>query len=185
MNRIREYIKNGILEKWHFILSVVFTLIVWILFKKCKIHFWDAHYYNDMLTALITFVSSVISIFGILIPTVFTGNSGMINYFKKNADISYFRKSIKTVIVSGFGSIGCICFMYLYDKVPMNVFRVDCILGLFFLLVFMLGSYKYLSIMLRLLVEDKEQYTGKEYKKQSSERDRHELNDMLKKQNDQ
>ena len=172
MNRIKECIKNGILEKWHFILSIVFTLIAWILFKKYKIHFWEACYYNDMLTALITFVSIIISIFGILIPTVFTGNSEIINYFKKNADISYFRKSIKTVIVSGFGSIGCICFMYLYDKVPMDVFKIDCILGIFSLLVFVFGSYKYLSIMLRLLVEDKEKYTGKEYKKQSSERDK-------------
>lgn len=174
---------SKIFENWHFVLSIILEIVIIIFVNYYKVYFWKAEYYNDMLTAIITFISIVISIFGILIPSVFTSNNKMINYFKENADISYFVKSIKNIVVSGFGSIGCICLMYLYDTIPMNAFKGFCILSIFFLFVFVFGSYRYLSIMLRLLIENKKEYQGKTYKKQSSEKDREELNNMLKKQN--
>lgn len=177
--------KNKMFEEWHFVASAILEVAVISFFCRFKIRFWEAQYYNDMLTAIITFISIIISIFGILIPTVFTSNSEMINYFKENADISYFVNSIKNIIVSGIGSVGFICSMYLYDKLPMKAFKIFCVLGLFCLLVFLLGSYRYLSIMLRLLVEEKKVTKEKKYKKQSSEQDIKELNDILRKQNNQ
>ena len=178
MGKIATKCKEKILEKWQYPLAIIVGF-----FYKFKIRFWEAEYYNYMLSALITFVSIIISIFGIMIPTVFTGKSDLIEYFKKNADISYFTKSIKNILVSGFGGIGCICFMFLQDKVQMIVFKIVSTLGLFFLLVFIFGSYKYLGIMLKLLVGDKKKDNRKEYKNQKSEDEIKELNKRLKEQN--
>lgn len=183
MGKIATKCKEKILEKWQYPLAIIIDAFIVGFFYKFKIRFWEAEYYNYMLSALITFVSIIISIFGIMIPTVFTGKSDLIEYFKKNADISYFTKSIKNILVSGFGGIGCICFMFLQDKVQMIVFKIVSTLGLFFLLVFIFGSYKYLGIMLKLLVGDKKRDNRKEYKNQKSEDEIKELNKRLKEQN--
>ena len=169
MGKIATKCKEKILEKWQYPLAIIIDAFIVGFFYKFKIRFWEAEYYNYMLSALITFVSIIISIFGIMIPTVFTGKSDLIEYFKKNADISYFTKSIKNILVSGFGGIGCICFMFLQDKVQM--------------IVFIFGSYKYLGIMLKLLVGDKKKDNRKEYKNQKSEDEIKELNKRLKEQN--
>lgn len=73
--------------------------------------------------------------------------------------------------------------MFLQDKVQMIVFKIVSTLGLFFLLVFIFGSYKYLGIMLKLLVGDKKKDNRKEYKNQKSEDEIKELNKRLKEQN--
>lgn len=183
MNGILKKIIEKLYDNWHFIISIVIDIVVIVIVKYYKIQFWKANYYSDMLTAMITFVSIIISIFGVLMPTVFTGNNKMADYFKRNADIAYFSKSVKYIVICGFGSIGCICLMYLYDVIPKSIFIGVCILGTFSLCAFLLGAYRYLGIMLRLLIEDKKEYNGKGYKKQSSEQERRKLNDTLKKQN--
>lgn len=183
MNSTITKSKDKIYDNWHFAMAIVFDVVAAIFVKYYEIHFWEAKHYSDMLTAIITFVSIIMSVFGVLMPTVFTGNSEMANYFKRNADIAYFAKSVKHIIICGFGSIACICGMYLSDEIPMNILKAFGLLGGFSLCSFSLGAYRYLGIMLRLLIENKEEYKGKTYKKRISEQDRKELNDILKKQN--
>lgn len=48
---------------------------------------------------------------------------------------------------------------------------------------FLCGSYKYISLMLRLALEEKEPVKGKKYKNQLSDDKRQKINDMLRNEN--
>ena len=78
MGKIATKCKEKILEKWQYPLAIIIDAFIVGFFYKFKIRFWEDEYYNYMLSALITFVSIIISIFGIMIPTVFTGKSDLI-----------------------------------------------------------------------------------------------------------
>lgn len=54
-----------------------------------------------------------------------------------------------------------------------------CILSIYFVC----GSYKYISLMLRLALEEKEPVKGKKYKNQLSDDKRQKINDMLRNEN--
>ena len=55
---------------------------------------WSGEAYSDMLTALITVQSIIISVFGILIPSLVSvkDEKGLVDYFYENADVEDFVK---------------------------------------------------------------------------------------------
>lgn len=176
---LKKVVDNWIL-KYHIIIPILITLAGTWWCWNYKIYLWNSQYYGDMLTAVITFLSIVISVFGILIPTVFTNKNKLTTYFVKNIDRFYFVKSVKNVMVSGISDVILVCILYSYDVIPKKVYALICIASLFLLIYFLCGSYKYLSLMLRLVLEDGEIYDGKRYNKQISDTKRKEINEMLR-----
>lgn len=177
---VANNIKDIWILKYHIIIPIIVTGVGTFVCWKYKIYFWDSEYYGDMLTAIITFLSIVISVFGVLIPTVFSSKSKWIKFFIENIDIPYFVSSVKNVIISGISEVIIVCILYAYDVLPSNIYEIICVVSLFLLIYFLCGSYKYISLMLRLILEEKEPVKGKKYKKQVSDDERHKINDMLK-----
>lgn len=165
---------------YHVIIPICMTVVGTLICWKQKIYLWDSCNYSDMLTAVITFLSIVISVFGILIPTVFTSKTKLVDFFIKNVDMPYFVKDIKRVMVSGISNIILVCSLYLYDTIPKKFYFVLCVLCLFLFTYFLCGSYKYLSLLLRLMLEKKEPYKGKEYIKPANENRQKEVAEMLR-----
>lgn len=180
---VAKAIKDVWILKYHVIIPIITTIVGIFLCWKYKIYLWNSEYYGEMLTAVITFLSIVISVFGVLIPTVFSSKSELVEYFIDNIDTSYFVSSIKNVIISGISEVIAICMLYAYDVIPRNIYVSICIVSLFLLVYFLCGSYKYICIMLRLVLEEKKSVEGKKYKKQVSDDERQKINEMLKNRN--
>lgn len=177
---VAKNIKDAWILKYHVIIPIIVAGVGIFACWKYKIYLWDSKYYGDMLTAVITFLSIVISVFGVLIPTVFSSKSKLVVYFINNIDRRYFISSIKNVIISGISEVIIICMLYAYDVIPSNVYTIICSVSLFLLMYFLCGSYKYISLMLRLVLEENEPIRGKKYKKQVSDDERREINNILK-----
>lgn len=166
---------------YHIFIPILVTISGVFICRKYKIYLWNAEYYNDMLTAIITFLSIILSVFGILIPTVFVNKkeNGLVKFFMDNADIKYFVNSVKRIMLGGIFDVFFVCILYSYDVIPRQVYIVIMIICLGILLYFLCGSYKYLSLLLRLVLEDGKPYTGKTYNNEISQEKRNEINEML------
>ncbi len=196
--RLKGYRLKSILQHltdlWYSWYSIAIAAIIatTLAFGQYKygLEFWKAKYYSDMLTAIITFLSIIIGIFGILMPSVITAKEdrkGMVNYFFENADGEFFAKCIKRIISSGILSVIFICLLYLQDiidgKIYIWIFRVS----IFLILYFCFGSYRFIGIMLRLLIggknkEDIEKGV-KKYKHKIDESERKRINEQLMNKN--
>lgn len=167
---------------YQIIIPILVTILMVYLCWKHKIYLWNAKYYIDMLTALITFLSIIISVFGILIPTVFTSKSdgGLIQYFLDSADMKYFVKSIKRVIAGGIVDVLFVCILYAQDIIPRHIYVGIAILCFYVLVYFLCGSYKYISVMLRLTLETREPYEGKKYMNKMTDEKKRNINEMLR-----
>ncbi len=190
LKRILEYLEYLWYSWYGIILSSLLSVFLAFEQHKHDLYFWKATYYSDMLTAIITFLSIIIGIFGILIPTVISAkedDKSIANYFFQNADGVFFAKSIRKLISSGILSVICVCLLYLQDilneKIYVWVFRIS----VFFTLYFCFGSYRFIGIMLGLLVgsESKKdaKKTVKKYKNRIDEAERNRINEKLKDKN--
>lgn len=178
-------------HSWYgIIISIFVTGILAFEQRKYNLVFWEAEYYSDMLTAVITFLSIIIGIFGILIPAIISARedkASKTNYFFENADVEFFSKCIKKIFCSGILSVICICLLYLQDiideKFYIWIFRVS----IFLILYFCFGSYRFIGIMLSLLIGGKKEKepkkTVKLYKNKTSDKDRSIINENLMNRN--
>lgn len=198
MIRLKKGKVKSILEclgyLWYSWYSVILAALItgFLVFEQSKydLKFWKATYYSDMLTAIITFLSIIIGILGILIPSIISAREdkdSMASYFFQNADGRFFAKCITRIISSGILSVICICLLYLQDvmeeKIYIWIFRIS----IFLLLYFCFGSYRFIGIMLSLLVEGKNRRDSgkviKKYKNRIDETERDIINKKLKKRN--
>ena len=182
MKRIGKKISEYWELYYHIFIPICMTMLGTIVCWNKKIYLWSSNNYSDMLGAVITFLSIVISIFGILIPTVFTNKTKLVDFFVKNADTTYLVKDIKRVMASGISNILLVCLLYLQDIFPQKFYCMICVSCLFLFLYFLCGSYKYLSLLLRLVIETKEPHNGKKYEKSVDAEKQKAVAEMLKKQ---
>ena len=112
--------------------------------------------FSDMLAAIITSMSIIISIFGFLIPSLISAkNDKMVKYFIENADMDEFIKKVKSVIRSGI--IGILFSIILYVNENLLPF-VRTILLYSWIAVdinFVCSSYRFISIIISLLLKEK------------------------------
>lgn len=171
------------------IIPAIFVVATIAWQNKCEVEFWKAQYYPEMLTALITFLSIVISVFGILIPSMISvkdEKNSLTKYFFDNADTNFFAKAIKRTILSGIASVLVVCLLYLYDVMNVKLFKCVFATAVFVAVYFCCNAYRFIGIMLKLLIgtNDKNRNnTGKRYKNQMSEEERMRINEQLKKNN--
>ena len=87
----------------HYALIIPMTIISILLFAEVKqkiqiLQICKNSLFSDMLTALITCMSIIISIFGFLIPSLISAkNDTMVKYFIENANMDVFVGKIKSV----------------------------------------------------------------------------------------
>lgn len=169
-------------SNYQWIIPMIVTVLIIGSAYALKVKPWSGEAYSDMLTALITVQSIIISVFGILIPSLVSikGENGLVEYFYENADIENFVKRVKRTILSGILDIFLICMLYAYDVLPIKVYVSIGILCLFVLLYFLCGSYRYVSIMLKLLIVKQNGHRGKGFKKKLTDQERADLNKKLR-----
>lgn len=139
--------------QWILPISVMYLLNY--VFKKYKLEVWNSGNYSDMLSALITFISIVISVLGLLIPALISSKQDeRVLKFLKLANNKIFVGILKQTIVSGVGSILLICTLYLHDIIPSKVYLKIMLIAIFFVIFFVCGAYRYIGIMFSLLMGD-------------------------------
>jgi len=141
----------------------------------------DSGNINNMLEALITFVSIVIGIFGFLLPVLITNKKdcGTVEFFMEKADKKKFIANLKTIIISGFIVIIISTVLFLNDI--FLVWTVDILLGMliWFTVYFMCNSYRFISLLLAILITEK-QVNKNSVKGQMNETQIAELNQKIK-----
>jgi hypothetical protein len=165
--------KDRILDFWRSIYCWVIPTLVCIIYvaiyllTQIKYNKWytlfESANLNNSLEAIITFISIVITFFGVLLPVLISvkDTSEMIKWFFEVADKEYFINSMKKVFLSGFATIFVSCLLFFYD-VFAKWFSFAVSIGLIWMLLyFIASSYRFISILLSLLFKNKD--TG--YKK--------------------
>ena len=112
--------------------------------------------FSDMLTAIITSMSIVISIFGFLMPSLVSAKSDkMVRYFIENADMEEFVKKIKSVIRSGMIGILFSIVLYVNENFFLHVRTVVLYAWLWINIKFVCCSYRFIGIIISLLLKEK------------------------------
>lgn len=165
----REKIKYKWKEIYSYILPTViitFYGLYMILISKGAIDgkfIQDSKNFDKMLEALITFMSIILSVFGFLIPSFLSGkgDTKAINYFLKYADMTLFAAKLKNIVAIGLIDIFITSLLLLTDIISNLAMNVAVLVWLWLLFNFMCNSYRFISIMINLLLVEKEDYVQK------------------------
>lgn len=113
--------------------------------------------FGNMLETIVTFISIVLSVFGFLIPAFLSskGSSLLIQYFLDNIDVRIFATKLRRIVVVGLIDILLTCMLLLNDIFCDTFMNALLEIWLWFILYFMCVSYRFISILLSLMVGEK------------------------------
>ncbi len=114
--------------------------------------------FEKMLETIVTFISIVLSVFGFLIPAFLSsrGSNLLIQYFLDSIDVHCFVRQLKNVVVVGLIDVLFTSMLLLKDIFSASIMNVLLPLWLWLVLYFMCVSYRFISILLSIMVEPKE-----------------------------
>lgn len=159
--------------RWKEIYSYViptFFAIAYLIYLFCIYKGWisckvvqDSKQFKDMLQTLVTFMSIILSVFGFLIPSFLTskGNSDALKYFTKYADMKLFAAKLNNIVAAGLIDIFMTCILLLQDIIPSIILNILLVIWLWFLFFFMCSSYRFISLMISLLLVEKKNFVQK------------------------
>lgn len=149
--------------------------------KNCPL-IQESENFGSMLEVLVTFMSIILSVFGFLIPSFLSskGESSAIKYFMKYADMRVFAAKLKNIVAIGLVDTFLTCVLFLRDIFPCTITNVIICTWLWFLLFFMCNSYRFISIMINLLLAEKKEFTQQAVN-EVSENERDKLDNLIKK----
>lgn len=184
-SNIKDTIKYFWYSFYSLIISSILTGILFYITRKYNFYLWKSEFYSDMLTAVITFLSIIISVFGILIPSVMSAREekkSVADYFFTNANVVYFVKCIKRTMLSGFVAILLVCVLYLYDMLPEKLYVGIWGITIFFVFYFCCSSYRFIGILLSLLYAGNKSFdgAGKKYSHKVNEEEKRRIDEMLR-----
>lgn len=137
--------------------------------------------FKDMLTAVITSMSIIIGIFGFLMPSLISAKEEtMVKYFIENADMNLFIKKIKGVVKGGIAGILLSIILYLNDNLVPEVLKILLYIWIGVGLNFVCNSYRFISIIISLLLSKKIEDSTKKCINDISDDKIQELNSNLK-----
>lgn len=151
------------------VLPTLFT-IAYLIYLFCIYKGWinckaiqDSKQFKDMLETLVTFMSIILSVFGFLIPSFLSskGDSAAVKYFIKYADMKLFAAKLKNIVAVGLTDIFITCILLLTDIVPQIILNILLIIWLWLLFFFMCSSYRFISLMISLLLTEKKNFVQK------------------------
>lgn len=161
---------------------MVFLAIINYIQRFSIINMCKNRSFDNMLTATITSMSIVISIFGFLMPALISAKEEkMIKYFIENADMKFFIKKIKSVIKAGVIGILLSIVLYLNEELLPEVLKVLLYAWIGVGLNFVCNSYRFISIILGLLLLEKGDEAGRKCVNTLSNDKVQELNSKLDK----
>ena len=169
----------------HYALIIPMTIISILLFAEVKqkiqiLQICKNSLFSDMLTALITCMSIIISIFGFLITSLISAkNDTMVKYFIENANMDVFVGKIKSVVLSGLSGILLSVLLYLSEDFGQEVLKIVIFLWIGIIFNFACNSYRFISIIISLLLSEKKKVNEKVCANEISEESVKEINENL------
>lgn len=112
---------KGILNSWRGIYCKVLPIIAVGVYIVCyrvwKVKIWESENFPATLESMVTFVSIIISFFGVLLTILISAKekSELINYFLDSADKKAFSSSIKKLILHGLLTVIVAAILFMYD----------------------------------------------------------------------
>lgn len=142
----------------------------------------DSENFGSMLEVLVTFMSIILSVFGFLIPSFIgsKGESTAIKYFMKYANMKVFAINLKNIVAIGLIDTFLTCILFLRDIFSCAITNSIICIWLWCLLFFLCNSYRFISIIINLLLTEKQEFT-QEVANEESEIEREELNNLVRK----
>nr|DAH88958.1 MAG TPA: hypothetical protein [Caudoviricetes sp.] len=171
--------KNEVFKKtlnsWRRIYCIVlpiFSVVAYfICYKIWEIKIWESKNFPDTLTSMVTFVSIIISFFGVLLTILISAKekSELINYFLDTADKEVFASSIKRLILHGLLTVIISAILFMYDIMSECEIVIYVCIGIFTLVRFTTLTYRFTNILLMLFLKDRKVYAKIEDEKLSEE----------------
>lgn len=181
--------KNGIGERaidcWRRVYCIVIPTIATILFfvgyRFGGVKIWESKNYADTLSSIITFVSIIISFFGVLLTLLISAKekSELIRVFLNSADKKAFVAAIKRLIMFGLLTVIVVACLFLEDIMCERTIVVLLCVAVFSLIKFTTLTYRFTNILLLLFIRDKDDYKKKEGERLSPEKE-NELAERIK-----
>lgn len=115
--------------------------------------------FEKMLETIVTFISIVLSVFGFLIPAFLSskGSSLLIQYFLDSINVEAFVKQLKNVVAVGLLDVIFTCVLLLGDIFSTDVMNILLEIWIWFILYFMCVAYRFISILLSIMIAPKEE----------------------------
>ncbi len=169
MNEKIETIKY----KWKEIYSYVIPSLSVVIYIGCLILRYkygkeikiiqESTRFEEMLKTVVTFMSIILSVFGFLIPSFLSGkgNNSLIKYFLKNADIKLFTVKLKSIVSFGLIDIFITCVLLIRDIMPEVLVNIIILVWLWILFFFMCSSYRFIGLIINLILCEKEDIVQK------------------------
>lgn len=163
-------------------ICVAFLLLFCRMLKIDASRILDSKNINGLLEALITFVTIIVGVFGFLLPALTSAQKedSILSFFLRKVDKKLFRRKLKNTIISGFVVAFLCCFLFLYDILPPKLVIGLGVLTLWILLFFICSAYRFIGIILSLLISGKDPESEASKKKREEELQK--LNEKLKAQ---
>ena len=145
------------------IAAYIFYLVEIYHYKKSFTLIQDSTNFDSMLESLVTFMSIILSVFGFLIPSFLSskGESGAIQYFMAYADMKLFSAKLKNIVAIGLIDTFLTCVLFVKDIFSETILNTIIGIWLWFLFFFMCNSYRFISIMINLLITEKKEFSQK------------------------
>ena len=137
------------------------VVVIVVICVNCKYDFAISEIcgnesFSDMLGAIITSISIMISIFGFLIPSLISAkNDKMVKYFIENADMDEFIKKVKAVIRSGIIEVLFSIILYINESLLLLVRTILLYSWLAIGINFVCSFYRFISVIINLLLKEK------------------------------
>ncbi len=174
MNKIQKCIP--FIELWRKLYCIIIPIITTCVYAYIFLHYdfciWLSENFGDTLTSIITFVSIIISFFGVLLTILISARekSQLINYFLDTADKDAFVMAINKLIICGLMTVIVSAVLFGYDIFSKNInFTLSC-MGIYFLMRFTTLTYRFTNLLLRLFIKEKKDISKKEGKKISNQK---------------
>ena len=159
---------KGILNSWRGIYCMVLPIIAVGVYIVCyrvwKVKIWESENFPATLEAMVTFVSIIISFFGVLLTILISAKekSELINYFLDSADKKAFSSSIKKLILHGLLTVIVAAILFMYDIMRERRIVICVCIGIFTLVRFTALTYRFINILLMLFLKDRKVYAKRE-----------------------
>ncbi len=145
------------------ILVILYGMYIILIFQG-KINaklIQESKYFGDMLETLVTFMSIILSVFGFLIPLFLSekGKSETVNYFIKYADMKLFAAKLKNIVANGLIEVFVTSILLLNDIISGILLNLVILIWLWGLFFFMCNSYRFISLMINMLLTEKTKFT--------------------------
>ncbi len=161
----------AILELWRKIYCLVIPVIVTVLYTKACLKYgfkiYESENFTEALTALITFVSIIISFFGILLTMLIEikETSELVKFFLRSIEKKDFVSAIKRLVMWGLFTVIMAIILFMIDILPEKIIIPITVITVYSLIRFTMLTYRFTNILLSLFINDKKSFRKAESNK--------------------